>query len=135
MLSVTLTYHNGHKEQWQSQPIVKKKPLGNLLLAASILFTGNAFSSISRLASCLNLQFFSESVFYDTQLKYLFPVIKKVLEDKSRNQIDKLSSKEVVNLDGDGRCDIPGHCAKYGTYTFMDDHGLSSSEFTRSSYW
>ena len=77
MLSVTLTCHNGLIEQWQSQPIVKKKPLGNLLMAASILFTGNTFSSVSRLASCLNLQFFSESVFYDTQLKYLFPVINK----------------------------------------------------------
>ena len=121
MLSITLTCHSGHTEQWQSQPIVKKKPLGNLLLAAPILFTGNTFASISRLASCLNLQFFSESVFYDTQLKYLFPVINKAWEDESRNQIDKLSSKEVVNLDGDGRCDSPGHCAKYGTYTLMDE--------------
>ena len=121
MLSISVTCHSGHTEQWESQPVVKKKPLGNLLLAASILFTGNTFASISRLASCLNLQFFSESVFYDTQLKYLFPVINKAWEDESRNQIDKLSSKEVVNLDGDGRCDSPGHCAKYGTYTLMDE--------------
>ena len=62
MLSVTLTCHNGHIQQWQSQLITKKKPLGNLLMAASILLTSNTFSSISRLASCLNLQFFSESV-------------------------------------------------------------------------
>ena len=61
------------------------------------------------------------SVFYDTQLKYLFPVINKAWEDENRNQIDKLSSKELVNLDGDGRCDSPGHCAKYGTYTLMDE--------------
>ena len=60
-------------------------------------------------------------VFYETQLKYLFPVINKAWEDESRNQIDKLSSKKVVNLDGDGRFDSPGHCAKSGTYTLMDE--------------
>ncbi|KAK2568482.1 hypothetical protein P5673_007534 [Acropora cervicornis] len=26
-----------------------------------------------------------------------------------------------INLDGDGRCDVPGHSAKYGTYTLMDE--------------
>ena len=34
----------------------------------------------------------SDNVFYDTQLKYLFPVINKAWEDDSRNQVDKLSS-------------------------------------------
>lgn len=86
-------------------------------MAAAILLTGNTFSSISRLASCLNLQIFSQSVFYETQLKYLFPVVNDACFTESSIQINKLTSKEVVNLDGDGRCDSPGHCAKYGTYT------------------
>ena len=68
---------------WESQPVVKRKPLGNLLLAASILFTGNNFAAICRLASCFNLQFFSESVFYDTQCKYLFPVVNEAWEAES----------------------------------------------------
>ena len=101
--------------------MVKRKPLKNLLLAASILFTGNNFAAISRLASCFNLQFFSESVFYDTQRKYLFPVVNEAWEAESQWQVDRLTSKEVVNLDGDGRCDSPGHSAKYGTYTLMDE--------------
>ena len=25
-----------------------------------------------------------------------------------------------MKLGGDGRSDLPGHCAKYGSYTFMD---------------
>ena len=59
--------------------------------------------------------------FYDTQLKYLFPVVSEAWEAESNNQINKLISKDAVNLDGDGRCDSPGHCAKYGTYTLMDE--------------
>ena len=121
MLSVELTCHSGHTTNWDSQPVVKKKPLGNLLMAASILFTGNTFAAISRFASCFNLQFFSESVYYSTQQKYLIPVVNEAWEAESRRQIERLNGKAVVNLDGDGRCDSPGHCAKYGTYTLMDD--------------
>ena len=121
MLSIELTCHSGHTAYWDSQAVVKKKPLGNLLMAASILFTGNTFAAISRFASCFNLQFFSESVYYNTQQKYLFPVVNEAWEAESRRQIEKLNGKAVVNLDGDGRCDSPGHCAKYGTYTLMDD--------------
>ena len=72
MLSVEMICLDGHITHWDSQPIMKRKPVGNLLLAASILFTGNTFAGVSRLASCLNLQFISESVFYDTQQRFLF---------------------------------------------------------------
>ena len=107
MLSIEVTCHSGCKTTWESQPVVKRKPLGNLLLAASILSTGNTFAAFSRLGSCLNLQFFSLSVFYDTQLKYLFPVVNEAWEAESTSQVEKLNSKEVVNHDGDGRCDSP----------------------------
>ena len=35
--------------------------------------------------------------------------------------IDELSTRAIVNLSGNGRCDSPGHSAKYETYTMMDN--------------
>ena len=35
-----------------------------------------------------------------------------------------------LDLGGDGRCDSPGHCAKYGKYTLME---LSSKKNRRLS--
>ena len=57
MLSVKLICHKGHEEVWESQPVVKRKPLGNVLLAAAILFTGNTYAGISHLASCMKVFF------------------------------------------------------------------------------
>ena len=51
----------------------------------------------------------------------MIPVVNEAWEAESRCQIEMLNWKAVVNLDGDGHCDSPGHCAKYGTYTLMDD--------------
>ena len=121
MLSVEMICLDGHITHWDSQPIIKRKPVGNLLLAASILFTGNTFASVSRLASCLNLQFISESVFYDTQQRFLFPVLNQAWKNEQEIVRQELVNKGAINLNGDGRCDSPGHSAKYGTYTLMDD--------------
>ena len=80
---------------WDSQPVVKTKTLGSLLLAASILFVGNTFAAINQLASYLNLQFFSESDLYDSQQKYLFPVINDAWEAEKQRKLDILNAKEV----------------------------------------
>lgn len=37
--------------------------------------------------------------------------------------LDEVKSNGPVNLIGDGRCDSPGHNAKYCTYTMMTDEG------------
>ena len=120
MLSVEMICLDGHITYWDSQPIIKRKPVGNLLLAASILFTGNTFAGVSRLASCLNSQFISESVFYDTQQRFLFPVLNQAWANEQQMVRQELSNKSVIHLNGDGRCDSPGHNAKYGTYSLTN---------------
>ena len=119
MLSVELRCHEGHVTHWDSQATIRRKPVGNLLFPATILFTGNTFAGFSRLTLCLNLQFFSESVFYDFQRQFFFPVLIQAWEIEQQITLQELLEKKAVNLNGNGRCDNPGHNAKYSTYTLM----------------
>ena len=59
-------------------------------------------------------------MFYRKQDKFLFPVINDTWEAERLNTVNQLMSQEEVNLNGDGRCDSPGHNAKYNVYTMMD---------------
>ena len=60
MLVVKMTYINGHRTNWNSQPKINKTPIGNLLLAASILFTGNTFTALNNFPCCFGLKFISQ---------------------------------------------------------------------------
>ena len=60
-------------------------------------------------------------MFYSIQDRYLFPVIHYTWQEEQRQVIESICSKDIVYLNGDGRCDSPGHNAKYGTYTLMDN--------------
>ena len=111
MLSIKATCLNGHTKEWNSQPYVDEMPLGNILIPAAVLLTGNTFAPISHFAACLNLQIVSKATFYKVQDNW-HNHQKQVLKD-IKNQ------KTPVNVAGDGRCDSPGHSAKYGTYSLM----------------
>ena len=98
MLSVQLICHEGHVTDWDSQPTIRRQPVGNLLFAAKILFTGNTFANFSRLASCLKLQFLSENVFYDFQRRFMFPVLNQAWENEQQITLQELlEKKKTVN--------------------------------------
>ena len=130
MLTVKLTCVQGHDSLWNSQPMIKQSPVGNLLIASSILFTGNTFGSIQSFSSCLGLEIISERVFYSIHDRYLFPVINHTWQEEQRQVIESICSKDIVYLSGDGRCDSPGHNAKYGTYTLMDNDSGKVAAFS-----
>ena len=44
---------DGHKNKWQSQPKIDANIAGNVLLAGSILFSGNSFQNINSFAQRL----------------------------------------------------------------------------------
>ena len=99
--------------------MIKGMAAGNLLLSSSILLSGATYTKIASLAEILKLNFLSEKTFYNIQDLYLFPVINEVWEGEQRAVFSDLKDKELW-LSGDGRCDSPGHSAKYGTYTMLD---------------
>ena len=107
---------NNHLTCLNSQPLIKNIAAGNVLSSAAILFSGNTFSHIAQFASFLNLKFFSLTTFYNiTQNKYFFPVVNKTWKEERSSVLDEVKSNGPDNLIGDGRCDSPGHNAKYCT--------------------
>ena len=61
----------------------------------------------------------SKSTFYRLQSKYIFGTINKVYK-VYQNRILNQFTENPVRLGGDGRCDSPGHNAKYCTYSVME---------------
>ena len=108
--------------------MIKGMAAGNLLMSSSILLSGATYTKIATVADILKLSFFSEKTFYNIQDRYLFPVINEVWEGEQRSLFAALSGKELW-LSGDGRCDSPGHSAKYGTYTMIDQHSDKIVDF------
>lgn len=130
LVSVRTTCMKGHDTTWHSQPIINNRsPVGNLLISSAIPFTGNTFNAIKNFAFCLNLKIISERVFYSIQDRYLFPVINEKWKATRGTILQELRQKPLVKLNGDGRCDSPGHNAKYGTYTLMESDSGKVVEF------
>ena len=51
------------------------------------------------------------------------PVVNYIWNKENANVINEFGEQcenGGAKLAGDGRCDSPGHCAKYGLYSFMD---------------
>ena len=128
MLCVTLTCLNHHTFKWNSQPIKNSYALGNILLAASLLFSGMTFCRFALMCSFFRLKIFSQATFYRLQNSFLFPVIYKFWKIEQANAITKFKDQEVEVI-GDGRCDSPGYSAKYGTYTMMESHSNTILDF------
>ena len=90
------------------------KGLGNLFLGASIVFSGLPFATFERFSWLTNLKFILDSIFDRIRRDFIGPVIRKMWRK------DTLKQMEEVILVGDGRCDSPGHSAKYCRYTLMN---------------
>ncbi|KAF4114399.1 hypothetical protein G5714_004622 [Onychostoma macrolepis] len=114
--------HQGH---WKSCADVRGMALNNLLVAASVLFTGAIYTDIAEWAALINLQVPKKTTFYTMQSSYLIPVVDAAYTEKQAAIIDDLhiqnAHQKGLHLSGDGRSDIPGFSAKYNTYSLMDD--------------
>ena len=106
---------------WRSQPYINKMPAGNLLLSAAILYSGAMISQSLRIFKVLKMECFGRATFHKHQRNYLIPVIGNQWKEAQEEVIRMLSSFEGgLVLSGDGRSDSPGHCAKYGAFTVIE---------------
>lgn len=106
---------------WNSQPFINGIPKGNVLMSASILFSGSLLSKVLRLFQIMKCASISKRTFYYHQSKYLYPAICTIWKECQESMFTVLEvEKKKLVLGGDGRCDSPGFSAKYGSYTFME---------------
>ena len=102
-----------------SQSVIRRMPVGNLLLSAGILLSGTIYGQINKLLTILNVPFLDRSAFYRIQNTYLNPVINEYWI-MHQTAILSVLSTEDLKICGDARSDSPGFSAKYTSYTLMD---------------
>ncbi|KAM7298078.1 hypothetical protein ISCGN_018707 [Ixodes scapularis] len=118
-LQVSTLCRSGHTETWCSQPVIRRKPVGNILVAAAILFTGCSIKKALRMLSSMGIACFCYKTFFIIQKAFLLPAIEKVWNKHQLELVSAAAGRQLV-IAGDGRADSPGHSAKYGTYTMLD---------------
>ena len=130
-LSLTLHCMGSCTYKWQSQPPLQdSKGAGNLLVSSGIFFPGIPFAKFESFAKLTNLKFIGKGTFFNLREQYIFPVVRSAWKNQQAEVFADLKSrKSGVFLAGDGRCDSPGHCAKYCTYTLLDVNSKKVVDF------
>ncbi|XP_075536996.1 uncharacterized protein LOC142572060 [Dermacentor variabilis] len=93
--------------------------MGNVILAASILFTGSSPTQVLRVLQSAGIACFTKRTYDRLQRDLLILAVHKLWEREKRSLLSCLSSTGA-QLAGDSRADSPGYCAKYGTYSLLD---------------
>ena len=125
---------------WKSRPNIRRIPAGNLLLSAAILYSGSMISHTLRIFKTLKVECFSRQTFHKHQKNYLIPVVIKLWKEEQDRVIQNMSALPGLGgvvLSGDGRSDNPGHCAKYGAFTGIEQrvNKVLDVELVQVSTW
>ena len=105
---------------WRSQPLAYWYHQGNIVLAASVLFSSNTFAKIGKYFSLANVPWISESRYDTLQRNFVFGIANEAWLSEQEIVLTQNNSSSGKLLSGDGRCDSPGYIAKYLTYTLLD---------------
>ena len=109
------------KWEWDSQPFISNVPSGNLLISASILFSGLFPAKALRMLKIMNCYSISTKTFFRHQRRFLQPAITSTWKQHQQLFFESIKKqKRKLALSGDGRADSPGHSAKYGSYSVID---------------
>ncbi|XP_069482776.1 uncharacterized protein [Ambystoma mexicanum] len=108
-----------HRFSWSAQPMLGKRPAGNLLCVAASLFSGSSSRKLEAFFQFVGLHFISKALYYIYQRDYLFPAISDAWKIEQLSLASTFEGKRF-RLAGDGQCDSPGFSAKCCTYHFQD---------------
>ncbi|CAM4276375.1 unnamed protein product [Leuciscus chuanchicus] len=113
----------GYERYWQNQPMLHRNmPVCNILLSGAIHFSGCMATQTLRMLALFGLQCISARTFFRHQHLYTIPVVMQAWQNEQTGVIREL--KEMgggLAISGDCRSDSPGHCAKYGTYSLIEE--------------
>lgn len=126
VLLITHRCSEGHGGVWSSSAVLAEKRgqklyVSSVLLASSVLVSGNNFEKVSLLAKGMNLKYVSSSFFSRMQSLYALPSITD-LWSKMKEVVWKVFENDVLVICGDSRMDSPGFSAKYCVYTMMEHY-------------
>ena len=74
-----------------------------------------------RICRFLHMPIICESHFHTIQRDHLFPTVHTMYSRHKDAIIAAFGDDELTHV-GDGRCDSPGFCANFGTYSLMEEH-------------
>lgn len=121
LVVVTSTCEEGHLHIWHSQPKRRRFAVGNVELAAAILFTGSSPTQSIRLLQSAGIPCFTTRTYFRLQHDILHPAVKTVWQEEQTALLQKLrGTGGGAKLAGDSRSDSPGYSAKYGTYSLLE---------------
>ena len=93
----------GHERVWTSQPRIKNTPAGNILLSASILYSGATFAKVQWLMCHMRVACISDQTFYYHQHRYLEPSILSVWDQEQSKLLAQSKAQSIpLSIGGDG---------------------------------
>ncbi|XP_077486470.1 uncharacterized protein LOC144097699 [Amblyomma americanum] len=108
-----------HQLCWKNRDVVRQQPVLNLKFCAALLFSCNNPTASLRLLSSIGAEVVTDRTFFNIQKIHLWPAIDRVWRQQQEQLLKDVRGKEVA-LAGDGRADLPGFSAKFGTYSLLD---------------
>ena len=90
-------------------------------MSSAILFGGGSPAKTLKIMEHMNVPTIAYSTFMHHQKSYLHPAVERTYRQQQSTLLNEIKAEgRDLILGGDGRCDSPGHSAKYGSYSLMD---------------
>ena len=82
-----------------SQPMIQQgRPLGDLMMGSSIIFSGCKFKKMEQMANHMNLAMMSSATFYRYQRLYVFPVVVEYWDNLLKSNCEEVTGRPIIIL-------------------------------------